>query len=258
MANGKDVLFKNSPLNELICGIHFDSKAFDFRVENDFYRRVEERFPEISKNIPLLPREDFPQQTPLILKIPPGLRYFFASTQQNKLIQLQEGKYFFNWRKIEENEAEYPRFKGVYKEFKENWTILKSILNLHQINFNITGTELSYVDHIYLDLFEGKTTQIQDIFTFINNVGGLSRLDSINFSASFPLTSAKGQLSITLNNAIRNKDRKPLLILQNVIKGSFDKEDELDEWFEKAHDDIIANFLMLITEKAKTAWKLQQ
>src|SRR3972149_1265857 len=254
-----NVIFANAPLNELICGIQFDISGFNFVIENDFYSRIKSNFPKIKENPPLPFTFDKYSSSSIRQekRLPFLKRYFFISESESKLIQLQEGRYLFNWRMLEGVETEYPRFKSVYKEFYENWEILKSIFNSHSLKFNVNQLELSYIDHIYVDKFEIPIGKIDEVFTFFNSVSNLARLDYIDFNFALPVPELKGHLNLKLSTATRNIDKKELLVFDMTLRGMLSEEnDPLDNWFTTAHDIIIREFLNLITEKSKEIWGL--
>jgi hypothetical protein len=124
--------FKKSPLNEVVCSIQYKSSDFSFIIEDEFYQSVKNVYPKVIDNSPLSPIFDkksvefFPDIQTEINRIP-LIRHFFINELENKLIQFQDGRFIFNWRKIPEKEIQYPRFQTVFSEFKYYWEILVSI-----------------------------------------------------------------------------------------------------------------------------------
>jgi uncharacterized protein (TIGR04255 family) len=253
------VTLKNSPLIELVCGIQYDISTYDFTVENAFYSKVKNSFPEITRNIPLALAFDkssgvvAPKPSPAFQTT----RYFFINKNNNKLIQLQEGRYLFNWRKQESNQTDYPRFKNVYGEFKSNWETLSSTLKEAGSDATINQLELTYIDHIYLSEMGVGENGIARFLKIVNQSILIDQQDALNLKITIPSKAIKGHIIVTLNTASRISDKKSLYVLDITARGMLgDVHAHIDSWFTEAHDLIIKYFLDLLTDEAKEKWVL--
>ena len=64
------------------------------------------------------------------------------------LIQLQDDKFFLNWRRIQQEEA-YPRYNKIIKAFKTNLGIFQKFLEEEKLeSVNPQKCELTYINHI--------------------------------------------------------------------------------------------------------------
>ena len=106
--------YEKPPVVEVVCGIVFETiKGFKAQHLGLFWQKVRDRFPECKHAV----RLGFnPETEPLDLAnyLP---RVWFISAKQNTLIQLQDNTFFFNWRKMEEDET-YPRYSIIIEAFK--------------------------------------------------------------------------------------------------------------------------------------------
>ena len=256
------ISFKNPPIIELICGVQYDIANYNFILESDFYSQVKQSYPIIEVNQPLGPvfdkfskvlDSDYEPRPPFFK------RYFFIDETRSKLIQLQEGRYLFNWRKLEGQETIYPTFRNVYNEFYANWSLLEKVFQSHKIEYSINQLELTYIDHIPVEEFNPEIAKIDDIFVFFNNTGQLNNINSLNIGFSIPINDLFGHINIKLNTAIRKKDQKGVIVLDSTLRGMMgNKINSIDEWFSKAHDLTINLFVELLTDNAKQKWGINK
>jgi uncharacterized protein (TIGR04255 family) len=258
----EDIRFATPPIIELICGIQFTldplAGKFDFTVFNDFYAAIKESFPTIEENppVPLVFDKVHAHLAELVKQNPFSPRYFFVNEADNKLIQLQAGKFLFNWRKNPNSPADYPEFENVYQECQHNWNIFERILQAHQISYEINQLELIYIDHIYPDDLGDAYRDASSLFRFLGNGELLKDSDGINVTVGIPQPHLRGHLSCQLSSALRNDDQKKLFLLHTTVRGLFpETHRDLDEWFTNAHQAAIHYFFDSITESAQKAWR---
>jgi len=68
--------------------------------------------------------------------------------KRNGLIQLQNNRFFYNWRKMHADEP-YPRYGSVVKKFKANLELFQRFLEEEKLGpFSPTECELTYINHI--------------------------------------------------------------------------------------------------------------
>ena len=106
--------FNNPPVNEVVCGLSFEKlKGFKSHHLGLFWLKIKDEFPLVEHAVRL---EYNPQQFDLKEYLP---RVWFIRKEQNRLIQLQDDKFYFNWRRMQEDET-YPRYKTIIEDFKNN------------------------------------------------------------------------------------------------------------------------------------------
>src|SRR4029077_19257212 len=111
------VEFENPPINEVAIGLFFQPVA-GLRAEHvgAFWGKIREEFPISGQHPPLiLPGTPSLSQLALSNEVFPLPRFWFISTDQTGLVQLQRDAFFFNWRR---RESDYPRFKHVLSKFQ--------------------------------------------------------------------------------------------------------------------------------------------
>ena len=77
-------------------------------------------------------------------------RIWFVSKEQNMLIQIQDDRFLFNWRRMQvQNKEAYPRYSKIIEAFKTNLRIFQRFLEEEKLeSVKPKKCELTYVNHI--------------------------------------------------------------------------------------------------------------
>lgn len=249
--------YESPPVNEVVCGVSFE------KLENLkgphlglFWHIVRESFP-IIEHAPRLesgrPDIDFTNYMP---------RMWFINAPQNMLIQLQNNRFYFNWRRMQDDEA-YPRYKNIIKAFKHNLEIFNDFLQKEGVgSISIENCELTYINQIPKG--EGWDTlgDISGVFRDFSWFTGQRFLPTpigIGGQAQFALPDEKGQLQVSLQYGTRKRPPKhPILILQMAATGlgEDNSREGVWEWFELAHEWIVRGFTDLTENRIQDEiWK---
>ena len=91
--------FTDAPIIELVCGVQFDGIVFSPQDIFGIYGMIKKDFPNIQQNSPLPSIIEKPD-SPTVTRALAGFhtRTFFINEGNNKLLQIQPDKVFFNWR----------------------------------------------------------------------------------------------------------------------------------------------------------------
>lgn len=245
--------FRNSPLNEVVLGMQFNGATFSSNNIIDIIEIFNKEFPEISENPPL------PSivESPTMPRIERFLNSFFSRKfiihrNKNKLIQVQLDRLLFNWRK-EDAKLDYPRFENVYSDFENIYDKINSELEL-QITSKINQYEFTYVDHIYLDSFDLESYTLKKVLNILDKI---SNIKDLNIAYSIPKEELGGVLTTSIKSAKSKKDNRKLFVLENTCRG-FDPTITMDDWFAKAHKNLLDNFINIITDEAKKVWEFEE
>lgn len=239
--------FSDAPIIEVVCGAQFDGIVFDQQFVFEVYEKIKKDFPIIQQNPPInsvIEKIDAPNINKALAGFHP--RTFFINKDNNKLIQIQPDKVFFNWRKTN-NEEQYPHFENVFQEFKKTFNMLLKGANASD---KLNQFELTYYDHILLSKFDKDDYNPIGILNLISLEGQVKSLD---LKMSFPVIEAGGNITLVLRSATRNTDQEKLLILESTCRG-FKSDSSIEKWFDVAHNRLLSNFKNITTEEAKTVW----
>ncbi|MEW6375094.1 MAG: TIGR04255 family protein [Thermodesulfobacteriota bacterium] len=251
--------YKNPPINEVVCGMRF-------QTPDKLY------IPHIG-----LLWDKFRQEYPIIQHAPPiagakgeiqidsttGLplqRVWFINRADDQLIQFQFDRFYFNWRR---RENDYPRYTHVIKNFRN----LKNTLDNFFKEFDLGELrpieyELSYINHIPKgqgwDTLHDLPKVFSD-FVWKQTMGRfLPSPENIAWQTAFSLPEGKGRLTVNLKQAIRAGDKIPLFVLELTARGIGESKDKetLYKWFDLAHEWIVQGFADLTTsEVQKVVWE---
>ena len=251
--------FKNPPVIEVVCGVYFDPiKSFKVHHLGLFWQKVKDEFPECEHAVRL---GIDPENGPLDLGsyVP---RAWFINEEQNRLIQLQDDIFFFNWRKMKEDEP-YPRYSTIIEKFKVNLEVLQKFLKEENLGLvNPKACELTYINHIPKGAGWESLRDINGVFRDIawNSVSKRFLPDPRHISGQiiFPLPDDNGSLTLRLEHGKRKQDDLPVLILHNCARGLGQNKsmEDMWKWFEIAHEWIVRGFADLTTPTIqKEVWQ---
>ncbi len=116
------------------------------------WRRYRDSFPRLEVHPALDPRfEELRPRPPGALTVKleqvPTPRVWFVGSNEAHLVQLQQDRFVFNWRRI--GGQDYPRYEHVRAEFLKNFEIFQSFLADEGLGIAVLNQwELTYVNHI--------------------------------------------------------------------------------------------------------------
>jgi uncharacterized protein (TIGR04255 family) len=136
-------------------------------------------------------------------------RYFFQEEKNSRLIQFQDGKLLYNWRKNHEETSEYPKFQNVFSGFSNSWDKLQKACKELNIKYSSNQYELVYIDHIPIE----EKWNLEQYFTICSNSPFSDDLDNLILGFSSPINELKGHIHVSLKSAIRNYGKTLYLVL---------------------------------------------
>jgi uncharacterized protein (TIGR04255 family) len=180
-------------------------------------------------------------------------RIWLESEDGHRLVQLQQDRFLFNWKRVEKRGA-YPHFAALYLEFVEGWSAYKEIVaTLGEGVLEPQRFECSYINNISQDLRE---TVKGPMFRFESS-GWNTFLPSpalrlLQYTFNFEPADLK--LRITTRPGIDLALQRDVIALQlDAVSTSTGLD--MDLWFARAHDIINKSFEDILTEEALAVWR---
>ncbi|NQU68150.1 MAG: TIGR04255 family protein [Candidatus Marinimicrobia bacterium] len=239
--------FENSPVIELVLGIQLDNPVIELSEEIEIFNILKNTFPNIIEVQPLASIiENVDAFRPHIISNNWISRKHYINKENDRLIQLQPDRLLFNWRK-ESEKNKYPKYETVFNAFKE---IINKVEEHLKRTLVYNQFEITYVDHILLDLFNLKNYSIPEIFSFHKQD---TPYNNMYFKYTIPMETIGGVMHIDIKSAIKNDTKEKIIILESTCRG-FNPNMKLDDWFSKAHQLLLEHFISIITENAKSRW----
>lgn len=247
--------YKNAPVSEVIFGVTFNHQVIDVEALFELRQIFKDEFPILELKNPL--SDAYLEESKLVTEIEVDrvgpFRLRMRSTSSDWLIQMQLNKIYFNWiRKDSDEVGNYPGYNKIKERFK-------SILRIVLEESNTMKRDVDYFDLTYHDrlLWQNYVDSLNNVDEIINLV-----VPKINTEEDFnnlinkytyhaPSLDGYGILNLNTNTSIENQQ---ILKFEKILRG-YDKFENLENWFNKAHEQQLRAFKNTFTEKILEQWR---
>jgi uncharacterized protein (TIGR04255 family) len=249
--------YDRPPVIEVVYGLMFAPlKAWKLPHTGLFWQRIFDEFPRCEQAVPIPGPEFVDPSTGL-----PIPRVWLINAADDRLVQLQQGRFLFNWRR-RENAGPYPRYKALSERFFELFQEFQSFVAEHRLGeFEVLEYELTYINHVLEQEgwnFPASIGRVIDHLAWkTERYRFLPQPSLVNWQASFEFPEGPGVLWARLNPAKDTKEGKDLLVLELSARGLPAEAplDEIRNWFSHAHRWVVRGFEDLTTDEAqKMLW----
>ena len=252
MTSQATINYENPPIDEIVCGIRFDSiKQLQSGHVGILWQKFRPDFPKIEDQILVnpVPKEDF--ENPKKLPLP---RVWFIHEKENDLVQLQRNRFLHNWRK-RQPEDEYPGYVRVIENFEKYLSYLQEFL----AEENLGGLVAQQYELTYINLIpKGNGWEhLRDLGKVFPNLVSLTSqsifstdIKDINWQTVLGLPNNLGKLRVALRNGTRVSDNQ-LFLLTEFNVHSYQPYQPMRAWFDAAHDTIIKVFSTLVSDEVQ-------
>ncbi len=249
--------YDRPPVSEVVFGVKFAPLAgWKLPHVGAFWQQVLDEFPQCEHAPPLTDPDFADPGTGLPLP-----RVWLINRSDDRLIQLQPGRFLFNWR-YRENVGPYPRYENLSKAFFTLFRDFRKFVGEHRLGqMTPLEYELSYVNRVYEQ--EGWTFP-EHMGRVVDQVGWregryrfLPHPLVITWQARFAFQGRPGQLVVKLAPARQTKGEKQSIVLELSARGlpAETPLDHLEDWFSEAHEWIVRGFEDLTSDAAqKELW----
>jgi len=163
-------------------------------------------------------------------------RSWFLDRSQTQLIQMQQGRFLRNWRRVNGDET-YPRFSGLIKGFREEWDgFLKFTQEESLGQVKVSLCELTYIDHIE----PPPSADLGSVFPLLSSrePGFLPSPEVLTWATRYSLPNGRGRLQVKMNPALRARDLKMVFSMDFTVRGVpvGPEPDQVFAWFDLAHE----------------------
>ncbi len=235
--------FKTPPVIETVLSVQFQRiKELQLQKMVLFWNDLRDRFPKLEVKFPL---EDVVGSDPISPRIvvEPELRCWFISEDQSKLIQLQNNRFIFNWRKITK-QTSYVHYSATREDFKNEWGNFRQFLFDNSLGMTkVSQCEVTYINHIEIN----DQMKVSDVFPIINKDTAqhyLSSPTTLNASFDFETPDKKNKVHIKTSPAFRLSDQKKLITLDITARGVPEgfETNSLLKWFDAGREHVVRSF----------------
>jgi len=263
--------YENPPVVEVVCSVQFEPLeklrtphiGLIWQRYRADYPNFEEK-PEIAHHVELpeevaAPKRQFQVQ---MLQTPPVPRVFFVHRDDTRVIQLQQDRFIYNWRKRGPDD-DYPRYAAVFGSFLENWDTFLDIVSTEGLGEPaVDQYEMTYVNHIWQGEGWNTVGDMARVFPDLSwrplDTRFLPSPASMSYRTTFPLPQGKGRLHLAVSTGASPEDQRRLLSMELTARGfpgSTEKE-AMRDWFALAHEWIVRGFADLTSDKIQNScWR---
>jgi uncharacterized protein (TIGR04255 family) len=250
--------YKNPPVNEVVCGMRFITPD-KLRIPHIglLWEKFRDDYPIIQHAAPVASVKG-----EIVVDMMTGMplpRVWFINKLDDQLIQFQSDRFYFNWRRRQDD---YPRYDYVIKNFED---VLKNItIFFDEFEFGELSPieyELSYINHIPEGQGWNTIDDLPKIFLDYNwekiEDRFLPKPKKVAWNKEFPFPEKMGNLVVSLKQAIRTEGKVPLLVLELKTRGIDEsgKIEGIRKWFDLAHEWIVRGFADLTTPEIQKIWE---
>lgn len=268
--------FEDPPVIETALSIQFaEIHGFGNAHLGLFWSRHRATFPTMSDADPIFPqREVFgtertqpPQPLRVRLGGVPTARLQMTTTDQSRMVQVQNGRLVYNWRRT--GKGGYPRWTAVKPDLIGYWEDFQAFVAESKLPAAVPNQwEVVYVNHLlkgrdwaspedWADLVPGVLGRSERL------VGG--NLEALAANWHIGLHGDGGRLHIELFHALAVSNSDPeaepmeLLTLQLTSRGPISGEgiEAIDAGLELGHVAIVQNFAAITGDVAHERWRRQ-
>jgi len=253
--------YKNPPVNEVVCGLRFDTPD-KLRIPHIgfLWDKFRTDYPIIQHAPPIASAKgEILVDQAIGMPLP---RVWFINKSDDQLVQFQIDRFYFNWRR---RQNEYPRYDHVIKNFESVMNTIECFFTDFEFGeLKPIEYELSYINHIPKGQGWDTIKDLPKIFSdFVwkqTKERFLPNPEKVAWQTEFSLPEKKGLLIVNLKQAVRTEDKVPLLVLELKTRGigeSANKE-AIRKWFDLAREWIVRGFTDLTTSEIHKIWEREE
>lgn len=189
------------------------------------------------------------------------VRCWFINEESNRLIQVQNNRFFHNWRRSSPD-ASYLHYDELRPVLEKEWRRFCGFLSRHVLGDpNVLLCEVSYINHLVRGDGWNSFSDLSLIFPTIGSLAGkafVERPETVLVNSTYVMPTNEGRLRVVIQPAVRKMDGKE--IIQLTVTGSCrppsgDPNDLMTcldycrEWVVRGFDDLTSAHMHSIWRK---------
>ena len=265
--------FASPPLVEVALSVQFDPlPGLHAAHLGLLWTRFRDRFPRTEEHSPLpeaverfgLRSSARPAIGIKLLDMPPMPRVWFLNNLGTQLIQVQQDRFVYNWRKGAGSDP-YPHYEPMRDAFTEALATFQQFLTEEGVGeFIPNQCEVTYVDHVLPDGGWRRHGELGEVVTlWAGQTSGtfLPEPEQATLSVQYVISRGDaseplGRLHISVEPAYRAGDAAPILVINATARGRPDGEgsDGALRFLDLGHEWVVASFTAITTPKMQKIW----
>lgn len=190
-----------------------------------------------------------------------AVRLQMSSADDQTMVQIQNGRVIFNWRRM--NDAEYPRWHQVFPKFENALKLFREMLAAQRLkDLEPNQWEVTYVNHLERGRDWNDPSDWPRLVPGIigaTDTLSVGTMESLAFNAHLLLPDNTGRLHVELHHGFKSvdPDSTELLVLQLTARGALGIIEKADvrKNFEIGHNAIVRVFGEMTGADAQSRWE---
>jgi uncharacterized protein (TIGR04255 family) len=255
------VSFDRPPVEEIAFAVQLAEPQLSLEDMVDVGRLLSSRFPVRQLQAPL-PRMT-ESMAPLFTIGVPLPRFWFVSSDGLRVVQVQEDRVAFNWRRLG-TDAAYPRYAALRAEFKATLELMApAVPGLAGGHLRADFCELTYVNELETPGADASILPLESVLSVVRSVREFAFLpppDHEQWMGSWtiadPTGAQTGRLTAGAQPALRQRDQRPiyLLTMTGALAGEVSGVEAAFDRLDVAHEWIVRGFADLTTKEMHDHW----
>jgi len=262
--------FKKPPVVETVLGVEFAAlEKWSIPHFGLFWQLISQEMPTFRVLPPLQSASE--AKDAITAGLPsirfltsPQVRCWFVSADDRTLIQIQNDRFVFNWRKTDRNDK-YPHYDDTIRhEFERQWSRFRTFVENNDLGrIEPVQCEVSYVNQIPRGEGWKTAAELGSVFTILDRTslfGYAPALEDVNFSFQFPMAEDRGRLRVKSEPAIRNLDGIEVQQLTVTAKGEprDGETSSILEWLDFGRENVVREFASITSPAMHLLWERVQ
>ncbi len=261
--------FENPPINEVVVGVQLQPiRGLTAAHMGLFWSEIRDRFPRTEEQGPLTPVLELfgkaaSEPPPFSIRAgtkPDPPRVWFLTESGSQLVQLQQDRLHYNWRRTEGEQ--YPRYSSLRGSFEKEAKHLSDFITREGLGeFKPTQCEVTYTNLIQPAGMWQHQGQLDQVFTVWEAPSGsLPPPEDGHFGVSFVIADDEqaplGRLRVNVQPGRLRKDDSPIFRMDLTARGRAEGDglDGVLRFLDRGHEWIVRGFTDLTTPAMHQAW----
>lgn len=267
-----EVSFQNPPLIETATSVQFNPLPLlgNAMLAVFWDRHLRKEYPKPRDAGPIEPQVEVftgvppPRPQPVLRFGPhPAARLMLASEDDHWMVQIQNGRIVFNWRKL--GTADYPRWSGTLPKFNEAYLGLKTFVQQEKLgSIQPDQWEVTYANHLVKGADWERPADWPDLLPGLLGRARFTddlRVESAGGILHLEIVPQRGRLHVDLSHGLRRAGDKEeqILLLQLTARGSVEQQDDSSVFsgLKLGRSLVVKTFVQITGPAAHTRWGMQ-
>ncbi|MDP2200824.1 MAG: TIGR04255 family protein [Methylicorpusculum sp.] len=278
LSSGPLPSFKTPPLNEVILTVQYDTiEAFNIATYGLLWEKFKAEFPKIEHYLPVEQNveriggrhliSEFPRfkvMSPFLA--PPLPRAWFLSESTQELLQIQNDRFSMNWRRIDEQNNEYPHYENYLRsKFLDNLNVLSAFYKENGVGELVPNQcEISYINHVAIPSAHKDLGKLFLGWSDNYDISDIADLEDVDINIKHIVKNNAGEfigrLHIRVSPAFSISNYNPIYLIELTVRGHPLGRDIKDviSFMDLGREKIVRAFAKITTNEMHETWKIER